>query len=409
MPDIRDDRLVDEVQHLGANEVERRRQNYLELIRTGSGLIRSREFSIDTPLDFRGQKIVHEGRSITNNDSIVVTDNPPGAIVIRDKGQANPTCLPSPTHELAYRDTEQKVRVILDNCNYTDYIPAGGGTFDVEEGDTPVVTGVSVLDFDGDDFNVGASGTEANISIARNVADGIGGLDGSGFLPIANGGTAAGTALGGFNNLSPLTTLGDTLYRDGSNNVRLAGNITTAKQFLTQTGTGAASAAPVWGAILASDLPAHSSSHESGGTDELDGDVLDIDWNPTNYTPTTSPTEVTSVDELTAHLAGIDAALASTGITVEVGDSGGFSATTMDFTSGQFSVTESPSGEANVSVGTDVALYGGGGPFTTASVVFIGPDRNLDEDPTGFTYNDASNELVVDSRPVNRYAFMVGA
>lgn len=53
----------------------------------------------------------------------------------------------------------------------------------------------------------------------------------------------------------------------------------------------------------------HASSHISGATDEIDGDKIDIDWNPTNYTPTTSPAEVDSVDQLTAHLAGIDAAV----------------------------------------------------------------------------------------------------
>lgn len=57
---------------------------------------------------------------------------------------------------------------------------------------------------------------------------------------------------------------------------------------------------------------AHASDHISGGTDEIDGDQLDIDWNPTNYTPTTSPTEATSLDHLTAHLAGIDAAINAT-------------------------------------------------------------------------------------------------
>ena len=49
----------------------------------------------------------------------------------------------------------------------------------------------------------------------------------------------------------------------------------------------------------------------TGGTAEVDADQLDIDYTPTNYTPTTTPTEVTSVDHLSAHLAGINAALAS--------------------------------------------------------------------------------------------------
>lgn len=58
----------------------------------------------------------------------------------------------------------------------------------------------------------------------------------------------------------------------------------------------------------------HASSHISGATDEVDGDQLDIDWNPSNYTPTTAPAEVTSIDQLTAHLAGIDNALSGVGV-----------------------------------------------------------------------------------------------
>lgn len=52
----------------------------------------------------------------------------------------------------------------------------------------------------------------------------------------------------------------------------------------------------------------HASSHITGGMDELDGDKLDVDWNPSNYTPTTV-TETTSVDHLSSHLKGIDTAI----------------------------------------------------------------------------------------------------
>ncbi len=57
---------------------------------------------------------------------------------------------------------------------------------------------------------------------------------------------------------------------------------------------------------------AHASTHDRGGTDEIDGDVLDITFAPTNYTRTTAPSEVTVVDQLTAHLAGIDTRLGGT-------------------------------------------------------------------------------------------------
>lgn len=51
-------------------------------------------------------------------------------------------------------------------------------------------------------------------------------------------------------------TLGDLLYASAANTLgKLAGNTTTSKKFLVQTGTGTVSAAPTWGAIAASDLP----------------------------------------------------------------------------------------------------------------------------------------------------------
>ena len=51
-----------------------------------------------------------------------------------------------------------------------------------------------------------------------------------------------------------MATLGDILFRDSSVWKRLVGNITTTKQFLSQTGSGAASAAPVWATLVAANL-----------------------------------------------------------------------------------------------------------------------------------------------------------
>jgi len=57
--------------------------------------------------------------------------------------------------------------------------------------------------------------------------------------------------------------LGDILFANATPAwTKLAGNITTTKQFLTQTGTGTVSAAPVWGTITAGDLPIHT--HTAG-------------------------------------------------------------------------------------------------------------------------------------------------
>lgn len=55
----------------------------------------------------------------------------------------------------------------------------------------------------------------------------------------------------------------------------------------------------------------HASTHIKDGSDEIDGDQIDIDFTPSNYAPSTAPSEASDVDHLTAHLAGIDNALES--------------------------------------------------------------------------------------------------
>ena len=72
---------------------------------------------------------------------------------------------------------------------------------------------------------------------------------------IAYGGTGQTTAASAYNALTPITTLGDLVYGSGTNAAtRLAGNTTTTKQFLSQTGTGSASAAPSWSTVSKSDV-----------------------------------------------------------------------------------------------------------------------------------------------------------
>ena len=59
------------------------------------------------------------------------------------------------------------------------------------------------------------------------------------------------------------------------------------------------------------ELKAHAADHLSGGSAEVDGDKLDIDFNPSNYTPATTPSEVDSIDNLAAHLYGLDQRVAA--------------------------------------------------------------------------------------------------
>lgn len=87
---------------------------------------------------------------------------------------------------------------------------------------------------------VNGSGTQVEWNaVALNQSGAV-----SGALGATNGGTGQ----------SSYTT-GDLLYSSATNTLsKLAGNTTTTKNFLTQTGGGAASAAPEWGTISGSDV-----------------------------------------------------------------------------------------------------------------------------------------------------------
>jgi len=62
----------------------------------------------------------------------------------------------------------------------------------------------------------------------------------------------------------------------------------------------------------------HATSHILGGGDEIDGDQISIDFTPINYNPDISPPEVSDVDNLSAHLSGIDAELGANGTTFAI-------------------------------------------------------------------------------------------
>ncbi len=96
------------------------------------------------------------------------------------------------------------------------------------------------------------------------------------FLKVASNLSDVNSGSTSFNNISGLTTLGDTLYGGASGTrTRLAGNTTATKNFLIQTGNGSVSAAPSWGTIAGSDLPNPSAS-TLGGVQSLA--VVSSNW-----------------------------------------------------------------------------------------------------------------------------------
>jgi hypothetical protein len=88
-------------------------------------------------------------------------------------------------------------------------------------------------------MNAGGTNVEWN-AVSLNQSGAV-----SGTLPTTNGGTGLTTY-----------TLGDLLYSSAANTIaKLAGNTTTTKTFLVQTGAGGGvSAAPAWGTIAAADV-----------------------------------------------------------------------------------------------------------------------------------------------------------
>jgi hypothetical protein len=80
-------------------------------------------------------------------------------------------------------------------------------------------------------------------------------VDDESLVSISNGGVWAALQAGIPQTL--IDALGDLVYGSANDTAaRLAGNITTTRKFLRQTGDGAASAAPAWDTVAVGDLPA---------------------------------------------------------------------------------------------------------------------------------------------------------
>lgn len=137
-------------------------------------------------------------------------------------------------------------------------IAHGGSGQSTQQGAINALTGTQVagryLRSDGTNASLAAIQAADVPTLNQSTTGTAAGL--SSTLAIGSGGTGQTTAAAAYNALSPMTTLGDLEYESGANSAgRLAGNTSATKNFLTQTGTGTASAPPAWGTIAASDLP----------------------------------------------------------------------------------------------------------------------------------------------------------
>jgi hypothetical protein len=73
--------------------------------------------------------------------------------------------------------------------------------------------------------------------------------------------------------------LGDILYASAANTLnRLAGNATATRKFLRQSGTGSASAAPVWDTLQAGDIPDISGTYQTVLTYGVGPDEIPKNW-----------------------------------------------------------------------------------------------------------------------------------
>ena len=168
-------------------------------------------------------------------------------------------------------------------------------------------------------MNAGGTNVEWN-AVALNQSGAV-----SGNLPATNGGTGLGAY-----------TLGDIVYSSAANTLSaLAGNTTTTKKFLTQTGTGSASAAPAWGTVDGADV--------SGNISGSAGSVANALTLGTYLTGT-------SFNGSSAVTATVDATSANTASKVVARDSSG------DFSAG--TITAALSGNATTAT-TATNLAGG--------------------------------------------------
>jgi len=166
-----------------------------------------------------------------------VTGTQSATSVVKIQGISVNSTAPTDAQFLVYQSgiTAYKAASMSGDATMTDT-----GVVSIVATTNSTITTLSALSLPGSQVTGNISGNAANVT---------------GVVGILHGGTGQTTATTAFDALSPLTTLGDTLYYDGTHNVRLSGNTTNAREFLTSQGSGGLATAPLWSALVSGDIP----------------------------------------------------------------------------------------------------------------------------------------------------------
>lgn len=178
-------------------------------------------------------------------------------------------------------------------------------------------------------------------------------------IGITKGGTGQTTAAAAFNALSPVTTLGDLIYGSAANtNSRLAGNTTTTRKFLRQTGDGVNSAAPAWDTLTDADLPATLTGKTYNGVTLT---ALSVGWSGAG-----GATSKTLTVSNTLTLAGTDSSTLNIGAGGTLGSAAFTASTAYAPAAGSSSITTVGTITSGTWTGSTIGLSSGGTGATSA-------------------------------------------
>lgn len=200
-------------------------------------------------------------------------------------------------------------------------------------------------------------------------------------IAIARGGTGATTAVAAFDALSPATTLGDLIYSDGTDNVRLPGNTVAGRRFLRQTGTGTVSAAPAWDSLVDGDIPSALTGKTYNG--------LTLTAAATGFTVAGGTTSKTLTVSNTLTLSGTDSSTLNIGTGGTLGSAAFTASTAYAPAAGSASITTVGTIGSGTWQGSAIGIsYGGTGQTSKAAAYnALTPITTLGD----IVYGDAAN------------------